>query len=542
MVAAVLMALTGGSAFGQTRLQGDTPQGEPPDTIGGLPPTRENVELVGKLRVDRPVRRRAAGADRRRGHQGQLRVPDSWQSPAPAEGQTSTCERGGVFIVDIKNPAAPGGRVHRLPARTYPGEGAQVFSAKTPAFEGDILGSNNEYCLTSGTGQDRRGGISLYDVTDPTHPTPLATNFGDTEPLDDFDPTAPSRTPSTTTTRSSSGRTTTARASTTTALRGRDRQRRGPVVDDDIDVFDITNPRTPGADPRVQRCATSLAGLRLRRPAVPARHDRQGDRRREDDAALLLGRRLREARRGGPDQPGLPRRHDFTSPDPLFPAFSPARATPTRRSSATTTASSWRPTRSSPRSGRGRRSRPAPAASTPPSCDGPAHPTSARSRAGAADTLHRPRRARPTRSAVRRRPIPCRRAGEGDQIAVIERGVCSLRARRSTAAEEAGYDGFIVYNDAGRDDGDPLVTDAASRRPTIPGRVPDARGRAEDLRPDRADPSPAVGTAGRDTTASIDFDGWGYAHLYDADDLAGDRPVRRGRGARRALRDRTSAT
>jgi hypothetical protein len=64
-------------------------------------------------------------------------------------------------------PALPG---------SFHGEGAQVLSISTPAFQGDVLAVNNEGC----TDEDP-GGFDLYDVTDPRNPQILVQGFGDAE-------------------------------------------------------------------------------------------------------------------------------------------------------------------------------------------------------------------------------------------------------------------------------------------------------------------------------------------------------------------------
>lgn len=58
-----------------------------------------------------------------------------------------------------------------------PGEGLQVLNITTPSFTGDVLVVNNEQC-----GKNGKGGVSLFDVTDPANPKKLSENFGDREP------------------------------------------------------------------------------------------------------------------------------------------------------------------------------------------------------------------------------------------------------------------------------------------------------------------------------------------------------------------------
>ena len=55
-----------------------------------------------------------------------------------------------------------------------PGEGMQVVTITTKQFTGDVLVMNNEHC-----GKNGRGGVSLYDVTNPRKPSKLSEHFGD---------------------------------------------------------------------------------------------------------------------------------------------------------------------------------------------------------------------------------------------------------------------------------------------------------------------------------------------------------------------------
>jgi len=86
----------------------------------------------------------------------------------------------GVHIVDISDPSDPD-KVAFIPAHanSYVGEGIHVVHASTPSFTGDILIHNNETCNATAFAPS---GASLWDVTDPTNPTPLKLNFGDPTP------------------------------------------------------------------------------------------------------------------------------------------------------------------------------------------------------------------------------------------------------------------------------------------------------------------------------------------------------------------------
>ncbi|HEY5986850.1 MAG TPA: hypothetical protein VIV12_10805, partial [Streptosporangiaceae bacterium] len=176
VLAAFLLSLAGAGA---AAAQPPTPNDPTPDSAiesdpigqhgpltGHLPATSSNVELVGKLRVH------DAAADiisdvgelRNYAYLGQF-------SPGCAADGA-----GGAYVVDISDPAHPK-EVGFIPAHagSYVGEGVHAIHIDTAYFTGDVLALNNEICGAGGL-----GGVSLWDITDPLHPTPLAQNFGDT--------------------------------------------------------------------------------------------------------------------------------------------------------------------------------------------------------------------------------------------------------------------------------------------------------------------------------------------------------------------------
>jgi hypothetical protein len=60
-----------------------------------------------------------------------------------------------------------------------PGEGMQALEISTKWFTGTMLAVNNEQCSKNG-----KGGVSLYDVSDPSKPVKLSEHFGDRNPGD----------------------------------------------------------------------------------------------------------------------------------------------------------------------------------------------------------------------------------------------------------------------------------------------------------------------------------------------------------------------
>jgi len=136
------------------------------DTKGHLHPegSSSNVALVSKLGLKNVVPEKIADVGVFKGYA----YLAAWG--------VVTCDNNGVHVVDIKDPTAPK-EVAFIKAQqgSYPGEGIQTLHIDTPAFDGDILVSNNEKCNDT-TGF---GGMNIYDVTNPEHPTPLAEGIGD---------------------------------------------------------------------------------------------------------------------------------------------------------------------------------------------------------------------------------------------------------------------------------------------------------------------------------------------------------------------------
>ena len=88
-------------------------------------------------------------------------------------GQTSP--EGGVYVIDISDPSNPR-EVGFIATHqdTLVGEGMQVIHIDTPKFTGDVLLMNHEQC-----GKNGKGGVSLWDVTNPLKPKKLHEHFGD---------------------------------------------------------------------------------------------------------------------------------------------------------------------------------------------------------------------------------------------------------------------------------------------------------------------------------------------------------------------------
>ncbi|MFC5730045.1 MULTISPECIES: LVIVD repeat-containing protein [Nocardioides] len=108
---------------------------------------------------------------------GQWAFLANWGEPdcAGPEVGGQTSPDAGAWVVDISDLSDPQ-QVGFIPSSqdTRPGEGMQVVTITTPRFSGDVLVMNNEHC-----GKNGKGGISLYDVSNPRKPVKLSEHFGD---------------------------------------------------------------------------------------------------------------------------------------------------------------------------------------------------------------------------------------------------------------------------------------------------------------------------------------------------------------------------
>jgi hypothetical protein len=136
---------------------------------GHLAGSSANVELVSEFSPTETFGNIVEGQIADLSIHGETAYLNSWSE--------SSCERGGIYVVDISDPSAPS-QIGFLPAAAgnYHGEGAHVISARTRSFRGDLLAVNNEFCSSSAT---EGGGFDLYDVTDPAAPTLLGRGIGD---------------------------------------------------------------------------------------------------------------------------------------------------------------------------------------------------------------------------------------------------------------------------------------------------------------------------------------------------------------------------
>ncbi len=133
----------------------------------GLPPSSENVDLLGRLDISEFCGGIADVSE----FKG-FAYLHAWAPYCLEEG------RGGTFVVDVDDPTNPV-LIGFIPSAegSYPGEGGNVIHMETRYFQGDILVRNNEDCTEDLSGE---GGMDIIDVTDPFNPVVLAQGVGDT--------------------------------------------------------------------------------------------------------------------------------------------------------------------------------------------------------------------------------------------------------------------------------------------------------------------------------------------------------------------------
>ncbi len=486
--------------------------------FGHLPPVAENVQLISKLNLIDP----GTGLPVVPGQIADVAVHkgfaylNSWDN--------ADCRGGGTFVVDIRDPSNPQ-QISFIPAQQpfYHGEGAQVITVNTPQFKGDLLAVNDETYGSNVTSacstplDKTRGGFDLYDVTNPANPVALVQGAGDRSPDGSLvqDPTI-------------------AANSFHSVFIWQNGPRAFLVASDntelaDVDIFDITDPRDPefisDFDPLTLPNASQIVGQSAHGNTLF----------HHDVVVKNIGGTMRalvsywdagyvQLNVDDPAHPTYITDTNFDDPDPLtgidppegnahqaeysgdnqFFLAADEDFAPFRAVSTITEA---------PFAGVAFESLVADAEPIP----GGTSVTGDTVYVGQACTL-----------ASVPPPPP------GVTIAVAERGVCTFQ-EKADAIEAAGYEMGVIFNnevggDGGRCEGlinmllDPAVTN-----------IPMAFvGRADGLRILNVfDPAtyqctggavatpgdtlpPPIGTAGLTIDIGTIFDGWGYAHLYDA--------------------------
>lgn len=458
---------------------------------GHLPASNANVDLIGQLDLfegaEEPGRIADVSAF------GDYAYLTAFWEPE--------CDRGGVYIVDISDPAAPE-LVSLIPSHrgTFSGEGSQVITLDTPFFKGQVLAYQNEICPGDTKGV---GGITLVDVTDPANPKKLVEGAGDF---------------------SNAGKAQT-KANETHSVRMWTDENTGKayavLVDDledtDIDILDITNPSKPKLISETSLDDDTEQPLGAVHGDAVFFHDVVVE---EINGKQIM---LASYWDGGyakldvtdPANPVFLADTDFAAVDPVRALFGQS-ITP----------------------------------------EGNAHQaefTRDRARFIATDEDFNPYRVVATMedgtefTAIQGSDVPqiepgtdltgdtrfvglaCDAASvpapNGATIAVIERGVCDFTVKVQLV-EAAGYEGAIVFNRTGVDGCETLVSMLVeagipavfvSRTDgfrILTGGVP-AGYTCEDSGAGTTVPT-VVGDSGQSVDVSAVFDGWGYVHLYDA--------------------------
>jgi PA domain/LVIVD repeat len=145
-------------------------------TAGALAPVRRNVRLVGRATITNPAGGGIEGRVADVAAYGNYAYLTAFREP--------TCEAGGAHTIDISNPARPAEVTSAFMPTTpgsYAGEGAQTLRLKTASFDGVLFIHQNETCLgaAEATEPRTRGGINIWDITNPRTPRLLAAHAGD---------------------------------------------------------------------------------------------------------------------------------------------------------------------------------------------------------------------------------------------------------------------------------------------------------------------------------------------------------------------------
>ncbi len=412
-----------------------------------------------------------------------------------------TCTYNGVHVVDITSLTSPK-EVAFIPSKegSYAGEGVQALSLSTSSFKGDVLVTNNEQCKP-GVGF---GGMNIYDVTNPAHPTPLAVGIGD----DQMQP--------------GEGKKDAHETHSVFAWQAGSKAYAVMVDNEealDVDILDITNPKQPtflaehdlaAAFPQILQPGKDLDEVFLHDMVVkeiagrqimllsywdagyvkldvtnPAKPTYVAD----SDFAPLDP----EAAESGLSVPpeGNAHQAEFTADNKYVLAadedFAPFALTGRNTTDGTPFVSS----------------------------QGSDTPKLATGQTITGQTVY-VGRACATDTAVPK--------GNGRQIAVIERGVCTFTEKVTSVTNAGGYTAAVVFNRQGTDGCEAsLSMSVAGSIPTF-GVAPRSQGFALFDQPydpaacltgsTSATSSIQIGKTGDDLAFSSYFDGWGYVHLY----------------------------
>ena len=459
------------------------------DSEGHLPASQtDNIDLVSKLKLKNVEPEKIADV----GVLGDYAYLASWG--------VATCKYNGVHVVNISDVENPD-EVAFIQAKegSYPGEGIQAVPISTPKFDGDILVSNNEKC------KDKAGfgGMNIYDVTNPEHPTPLAEGVGDS-------------------TASGQGKKAAHQIHSVFAWDAGDKAY-AVIVDNeegtDVDIMDITDPKKPFLTaeydldetfPQIKQAAPeNLVEIFLHDMIV-----------KEIDGKQVMLLSYWDAGYVKVDMtdvkaPVYLGDTDFTDPDPEA-----------AESGLTV-----------PPEGNGHQAEFTKDNKYVVGADEDFGPfalnasnvtddTNIDASQGSGTTKLQPGETITGQSKFV--GLACQSgvpAGDGTQIAVVERGVCDFTVKVTNVLAAGGYEAILVFNRTSSDACEtPLGMSVEGDIPTF-GVAPRSQGfaifdqpydEAECLAGDGTQLAPIeVGAEGDELTFSSYFDGWGYVHLFD---------------------------
>ena len=153
-------------------------------TAGNLPPLSYGLSLVGKAQVTNP-----SGA----GLEHHIADVAAYRNHAFLTAyRHPTCERTGAYVIDISDPKAPFEVESAFLETTrgnYAGEGPSVIEVDNEYFSGALFILPNEIYAQADapdpSGPRQRGGINIWDITDPEHGELLVAHAGDYSGFDD---------------------------------------------------------------------------------------------------------------------------------------------------------------------------------------------------------------------------------------------------------------------------------------------------------------------------------------------------------------------
>ncbi len=478
---------------------------DPVSEASGLPAAEEHIELVSELSPAKFGAIRTGEIADLAVYKGYAYL-NSWDGPQ--------CDRGGTYVVDIRDVTKPKEVAYIPPIQPfYHGEGAHALGISTPAFTGDILAVNDETWGSNvrnscGPADTSQGGFDLYDVSDPTNPKVLVQGAGDRDADTPDDPSDDLG----------------AGNSYHSVFAWQAGPRAYLAASDnielqDVDIFDITNPRAPVqvADLDLADEFPQILDNEKANGAAVFNHDmvvkKIGDRYVMSvsnwDAGYVQIDVTDPAHptyvtdtTTGPDayRPSLfgegnAHESEFSFDNQFLLAadedFAPYRSVLTGATTGKT--------RSAVEGG----DNPKQIADLP---DGRLNGPSVWSGTGCDPATFPPAPADDGDPAT-------------DRIALVERGGCGFADKFDNAAA-AGYEGLVIFNQPRPDDGQVNMLTAGGPD-GLPATIPGVHMRRVDaLGPEgaltTATTAPAAGTAGPNVSIGVVFDGWGYTHLYDA--------------------------